>query len=311
MKKFLIHVGIFSLSLILLAGGIEYMLRQVPNPLAFKRSLLENNAQKTKTLVIGSSVVNCSVNPAFLSDSTYNLAISGEWFRFNQALLEKYIDELPQLKHVIWGICLHSLWSDDSKEVDESSLINHKIYMGIAREDDCLHNVELPYLGSLALRKWSKYYIQGRSTMPCDSLGVDHSYDHTKKEKDWLEEIPRLVRNQHKPMLADKNGELYRTNICRMHDVAKLCHERGIRLYLVMPPVHPDYYRLADKKQLELTLKAASEIASQWNNVSCYNYFNDYRFTDDDFYDGNHLNSTMGAEKFTKILKEDLFNQQK
>lgn len=65
MKKFLIHVGIFSLSLILLAGGIEYMLRQVPNPLAFKRSLLENNAQKTKTLVIGSSVVNCSVNPVF------------------------------------------------------------------------------------------------------------------------------------------------------------------------------------------------------------------------------------------------------
>lgn len=113
MKKFLSYVGIFSLSLILLAGGIEYMLRQVPNPLAYKRCLLEKNTLNLKTLIIGSSVVNCSINPVFLSDSTYNLAISGEWFRFNQALLEKHIDKMPSLKFVIWGICFHSLWTDD------------------------------------------------------------------------------------------------------------------------------------------------------------------------------------------------------
>ena len=127
-KKFLIYVGIFSLSLIF-AGGKEYMLRQVPNPLVNKRSLLENHAKEIKTLIIGSSVVNCSVNPVYLSDSTYNLAISGEWFRFNQALFERYVDDLPSLKNVIWGICVHSLWSDDSEEVDESSIINRKIYM--------------------------------------------------------------------------------------------------------------------------------------------------------------------------------------
>lgn len=63
MKKFLSYVGIFSLSLILLAGGIEYMLRQVPNPLAYKRCLLEKNTLNLKTLIIGSSVVNCSINP--------------------------------------------------------------------------------------------------------------------------------------------------------------------------------------------------------------------------------------------------------
>lgn len=307
MKKFLIYVGIFSLSLILLAGGIEYMLRQVPNPLAYKRSLLENHAKEIKTLIIGSSVVNCSVNPVYLSDSTYNLVISGEWFRFNQALFERYVDDLPSLKNVIWGICVHSLWSDDSEEVDESSIINHKIYMNIAREGDWFHNTELLNLGSLSLRKWSKYYIRGKSTMPCDSLGVDHSYDCANKEADWLEEIPRLVRGQHKPMLADTNGELYRANIQRMHEVAKLCHDRGIRLYLVLPPVHPTYYKLADKKQLELIYKAVEEVAARWDNVSYHDYLGDTRFTDDDFYDGNHLSSDRGAEKFTKLLKEDLF----
>ena len=179
--------------------------------------------------------------------------------------------------------------------------------MDIAREGDRFHNTELLYLGSLSLRKWSKYYIQGKSTMPCDSLGVDHSYDYIRKEADWLEEIPRLVRSQHKPMLADKEGELYRANIQRMHEVAELCHNRGIRLYLVMPPVHPEYYKLADKEQLELIRKAVAEVASCWDNVSYHDYFGDTRFTDDDFYDGNHLSSDIGAEKFTKILKEDLF----
>ena len=46
MKKFLIYVGIFSLPLILLAGGMEYMLRQVPNPFSFKRGILEQKGNR-------------------------------------------------------------------------------------------------------------------------------------------------------------------------------------------------------------------------------------------------------------------------
>lgn len=37
MKNFLKYVSVFSASLILLIIGVEYMLRQVPNALAFKR----------------------------------------------------------------------------------------------------------------------------------------------------------------------------------------------------------------------------------------------------------------------------------
>lgn len=115
-----------------------------------------------------------------------------------------------------------------------------------------------------------------------------------------------MVRNQHKPILADKDSKLYQSNICRMHEVAELCHKRGIHLYLVMPPVHPEYYRLADKKQLELIREAVAEVVSCWDNVSSHEYFDDCRFTDDDFYDGNHLNSDIGAKKFSTILKNDL-----
>lgn len=42
MRKFLKYVSIYSASLILLIIGVEYMLRQVPNALAFKKELIEN-----------------------------------------------------------------------------------------------------------------------------------------------------------------------------------------------------------------------------------------------------------------------------
>lgn len=306
MRKFLKYVSIYSLSLILLIIGMEYMLRRIPNPLSFKKELIESHTQDTKNLIIGSSVVNCGINPVYLADSTYNLAISGEWFRFNQLLLEKYIQQMPHLKNIFWGICFHSLWSDDSESTDESSIINHKIYMGISRTEDKFHNVELLYLGSLSLRKWSKYYIQRKSTVHCDSLGVDHSYDANLKEKNWREDIPYLVRNQHRPMLADTDGSLYRANIQRMHQMAQLCLSKGITLYLVMPPVHPTYFKLMDKKQLTLIRKAVQEVTLQWKNVHSLDYFGDTRFNDDDFYDGNHLSSDIGAIKFTKLLKEDV-----
>lgn len=306
MKNFLKYVGVFSASLILLIIGVEYMLRQIPNPLSFKQELIEKNALKTKNLIIGSSVVNCGINPAYLADSTYNLAISGEWFRFNQMLLEKYLQKMPHLKNVFWGICFHSLWSDDSKTIDESSIVNHKIYMGISRNDDKFHNVELLYLGSLSLRKWSKYYLQKKSTVHCDSLGVDHSYDSNLKENSWFEEIPRLVRDQHKPMLADTDGSLYHENIKRMHQVAQLCNSKGISLYLVMPPVHPVYFKLMDQKQLALIRKAVKEVTHKWKDVHSLEYFGDTRFNDEDFYDGNHLSSDIGAIKFTQILKDDI-----
>lgn len=100
MRKFLKYVSIYSLSLILLIIGMEYMLRRIPNPLSFKKELIESHTQDTKNLIIGSSVVNCGINPVYLADSTYNLAISGEWFRFNQLLLEKYIQQMPHLKNI-------------------------------------------------------------------------------------------------------------------------------------------------------------------------------------------------------------------
>lgn len=73
-----------------------------------------------------------------------------------------------------------------------------------------------------------------------------------------------------------------------------------------MPPVHPTYFQLMNQEQLTLIHNAITEVTNKWENVHSLEYFGDTRFNDEDFYDGNHLSSDIGAIKFTKILKGDI-----
>lgn len=113
MKKFLTYICLFSSLLLVLGIGFEVMLRRIPNSYKFKQEIIEKNSDKVKNLIIGSSVTNCSINPAYLADSTYNISLSGQWLRYNRILLERYIGQLPHLQNVIWGISYQTLWIDD------------------------------------------------------------------------------------------------------------------------------------------------------------------------------------------------------
>lgn len=298
----------FSLALILPSICFEYMLRQIPNTYIYKQALLEEKGAQIKNLIIGSSVVNCGINPAYLSDSTYNLAISGQWSRYNQAFLEKYINHLPRLQNIFWGISYQTLWIDDSVEQDKTSIAYHKIYMDISADNNLLYNIELISTGSISFRKWSKYYLLHKETMHCDSLGVDHSYDLAEKSKAWLEDIPRLIKG-HNLLKNEKAMNTFRQNIRRLNEVAKLCHDRRVNLYLVIPPVYKKYCELAKPEQIAEMHTSLKEIADKWNNVYLYDYFNDARFGEDDFFNGNHLSSDTGAMKFTKILQQDVWGR--
>lgn len=308
MKKFLKHICLFSSVLILLSIGFEITLRRIPNSYRFKRNIVEKKGEEIKNLIIGSSVVNCGIDPAYLSDSTYNLAISGQWLRYNQVLLERYIDRLPHLKNIIWGISYQTLWLDDYIGQDKISIANHKIYMDIDKHKDILYNIELLSTGSISFRKWSKYYILHKKTMSCDSLGLDHSYDLSERGRTWVEDIPRQIKG-HSIAENEKTEKLFKENVRRIDEVAELCRTRGIRLYLVIPPVHRKYYELTNAGQVEKMCAALEAVAAKWDNVRFYNYFNDKRFEDDDnFHNGNHLSSDKGAVRFTRILRKDILN---
>ena len=312
MKTFLKYSGLFSLFLLLFCIAFEYSLRQIPNPFSYKRYLLEEKGSGIKHIVIGSSVALNGIDPACLPDSTYNLAISGQDPRYNKAQFEKYINCLPNLKSVIWGIAFHLPWRDDFEE-GHANIAYYNIYMDIRFGYNLLHHSESLSTGYLSLSKWFRYYIKHKKTMHCDSLGFEPSIGLSKKEKDrkkWLRTISKDVIPHNMELKDKKTDRLFRSNIQRMNDVAKLCHDRGVMLYIVIPPVYREYYKLTNNEQLQQMCTAIKDVADQWDNVCWYNYFNDDRFVEDDFFDGNHLTSDVGAKKFATILRKDIYGME-
>lgn len=305
MKQFIKYIILFSSVIVVLGGIMEYMLRRPNNMYKFKKELIETKAQQIKTMIIGSSVVNHGLAPQYMAPGTYNLAVSGEWMRFNQILLERYIGQLTGLKYIIWGQCYHGLWMDDTADFSEKSVVNHKLYMNIQAANDWGHNSELISLRAIAFRKWSKYYLKHQETMECDSLGLDYHFDSNRINPAWIKDIPGLVFKQTNYMKNDRTN-LYQQNLNRIREVAILCQKKGVHLFLVIPPVYKDFKKLANLKQLEMIEIGFRSITNEFAHVHFLNYFADERFNQKDFYDGNHLNSDVGAVKFAKILSQDL-----
>jgi hypothetical protein len=270
---------------------------------------MEEKGREMKHILIGSSVVANSIDPVYLPDSTYNLAFSAQWPRYNKAQLEKYIDCFPNLKSVIWGITYPVLWKDEFEDGNNFAITNYDIYMDIRFDHNLLYHSELLSTRYSSLKKWLKYYLLHKKTVRCNTLGLESVIELSKKEKDkkkWFDAIPRDVK-EHTLSTDEKYNKIFHSNVQRMHDVAKLCRDRGVMLYIVIPPVHEEYYKLVDNEPLQQMYTAIKEVADQWENVRWYNYFQDDRFTGDDFFDGNHLTSDVGAKKFAKILRKDIY----
>jgi hypothetical protein len=51
------------------------------------------------------------------------------------------------------------------------------------------------------------------------------------------------------------------------------------------------------------------EMIKNKYHLSYFNHFKDDRFVEDDFWDDDHLND-VGAEKFTRILNEEIKNNE-
>lgn len=307
MKKFIRYTLIFSLSWLLLGILFEMTLRRIPNPYTFKKELFDRKAEAVKTLVIGSSVADYGINPAFLGDSAYSQAISGEWLKYNLASFEQYIDRMQHLRTVLLGVAYQALWMEnDFREATPANMLRkaeQRIYRGIRLDNNPIYEIECIQSIPTARSKWIKYYVLRQPTVHCDSLGFDHIDALSEREDNWQEW--RNVVKMHTADLQSADGkEAYHQSCLCIEQIAHLCKEKRAHLYLVVLPTHQLYYEHVDKTQLRMMYDALQQIAMKCDNVSILDYFDDKRFEDDDFHDVNHL-SDVGAEKFTRMLIDE------
>ena len=303
MRRFVTYTLLFALFIgcTLVAG--EYIVRTLPNSYKYKHQWMLENCNEVEYLIMGSSHTYYGILPAEFFPHSFNIANVSQNPEYDFLLLKKYLPLCKNLHTVILPISYFTFFDKPFEEGSEWSFaINYKLYMAIDKHSNLSkYNFELSnrpvYSGKLLS------FLRGKEMPMCDSLGFGVGYRVNKKAATWKYDAQYIAQRH-----TAENSDEFEGNMNNVRNVAQFCKENNLRLILVTTPTAESYYTLLNKEQLKKTNYAIENVCKEYS-LSYYNYLTDERFTDDDFYDGDHL-SDIGAKKFTAILKEELSKEQ-
>ena len=269
-------------------------MRQIPNEYKYKNDWMNLHTEEVETLILGSSHAWFGINPEYINGLAFNLAFMSQSLKYDSFLLHKWGDKYKKLKLVIIPISYSTFFFDNPFGVLQAPSY-YRNYM------DC------PYYSGYSFEVLFFKALHGKIItqrdnnwqLSCNELGW-HETPVEPKEEDWNDfvKVRNLVRIQAGSLDEVEKNYLY------LKEMALFCKEHSIRLVLVSIPMPKAYNDALDDDLLAVAYDQVRRVQKD-SNLDYFDYREDPRFIPDDFADANHLNK-IGAEKFTKILMNDL-----
>lgn len=301
MNKFLRNIFIFSSIIIVILGVLELVARSLPTSYSYKNDWIESDGDKVRNLVLGSSHTYYGLRPDVMGDSTFNLANVSQTPEYDLALLEHYLPLMPNIKRVIIPVSYFTFRDPKIEQGDEWNLaVRYKIHMGLPLHSVfSIYNLEITdfdaYKGKL------KNLILKAPSNICDSLGFGLGFTLATRDDRW-KEISRARAAKHTVSTPGRFDE-----VREVHDrLARLAKQHNIDVVVITTPSWPAYTAALDSVQLAEMYEGIGEMLKN-EKVTYYDFLNDARFEDSDYYDPDHLND-LGAAKLTQILADTLSN---
>ena len=97
--------------------------------------------------------------------------------------------------------------------------------------------------------------------------------------------------------------ELFGNNFKTLQTIADLCAQNKVDIIMITPPAFESYYLNLNYEQLEATVNAGLQLANQYENITYYNFLENWRFDKEHFFDADHLNE-QGALLFSKMIND-------
>ena len=304
MKKFVRDFAYVLILIFMGICGIEILLNNVQNGYSYKHKYLQEHKDDISILILGHSHTAWGVNPHLL-DSAFNAAIAARPLYYDAKLAEKWIPNMKNLKVLIishgydfpWGFFNLHYWEDEWKK---NTVYMHYKYMGIP-----FIETSNDYLLHTAL--FSNHFA--KESLHNEEMGIE-TYDnlgyiwHGKaihQGEDWYNDDIVHINN----IGADSLYKYVQEYIMYLTEIAKICAENNVRLIAITTPCYESYLELTNKVGMQTLYDIIDSIRENYP-IEYYNYLSDPEFRADSFYyDCSHLNY-IGAEHFTKRLKEDL-----
>ncbi len=301
MKQFLLKFLLFLVPLIIAFGIVEYNIRN--NTFNAKNTYIEANKDSIEVLVLGSSQNWRAINPRYLSYKTAPLAHGESAMNIDFLLFDKYINELPKLKVVIFELGYHNLEEKRDGNWNKNNL--YKIFYNVNNYDK-----RQPLKDYFLLSSNFKEYIRIFFTAQAERRnGIFNEYGFIEDESNsrfkQLHFDTALIRktsmNEYLSGRHQYESEVwYQENLIKLNAAIKKCRERNIKIVLLSPPkyyLYNQYMKLNKVKRRENALK---KFAGQ-KDIYILNYEREYEYQADMFKNEDHM-SLYGAEQFTVKL---------
>ena len=270
---------------------LEIAIRKIPNDYQLKKEYLDQNAAEINTLIFGSSHTFYGLNPEYFSKKTFNVAYVSQSLDLDYEILNAYQSKLKKLKTVIIPISYFSLFETLETDVEKWRIKNYVIYYGFENKYTFADNFEtLDNHITLNVKKVVKHYALNKSFITASNLGWGTNFNSNNKkafEGDFTAKKHTV-----------KNFDLYPENLKSLHKIIDLCKKKNVDIVFITTPTHSSYSKNLDSIQLEKTTKTISDLVKNNSNCSYFNLLKSGKFTNEDFYDSDHLNE-IGAKKLS------------
>lgn len=298
MKKFLFHLLKIILPIALFFLVLEISIRKIPNDYQLKKTYLDKNAAEINTLILGSSHTFYGLNPECFSKKTFNAAYVSQSLDLDYEILKKYDTKLKNLKTVIIPISYFSLFETLETDIEKWRIKNYVIYYGFENKYHFTDNFEsLNSHIKQNVKKVIKHYAFNQSFITASNLGWGTNFN-SKNKKEFTGEF---TAKKH----TAKNFNLFQKNLKSLQNIITLCKKHKATVLIITTPTHESYYQNLNKNQLEKTTQAIYKLAKKNPNCNYLNLLKSEQFTNNDFYDADHLNE-IGAKKLSIYLNRKI-----
>ncbi len=296
MKHFLAKILLFVLPLLALMVAVEVWLENLPNDARNKHQWMLQHSRQVKTLVLGHSHNLYGIRTSQMGKDAFNLAFDSQSYRYDNYLLHHY--PLDSLQTLILDFDYFQAWEDlESQPHMDVWAIRYRIYM------DCdIHSRFSTYNLEVLHPKWVMDRLASTINPlydKCDEQGWGTTARRETRPSNWNNGQRRAEGNTY------HNEELLQLNEGFLRQIFDFSRVRGIKVLLLNTPVTTEFRKYEDPRQVAKNKQLLHKLQRDYPNIEYLNLEADPRFTDDDFYDSDHLNQ-YGAAKLTHILKDHL-----
>jgi hypothetical protein len=304
MKIFVLKLLVFLLPVVLVAMIFEYGLSKVQNSYNIKRANLEKQLNTTEVLLIGNSRTLYGINPSYFSHQGYNLSNVSQTLFYIKELGVQYVPQMPELKCVIIDVSPTGFGSDliDGKEHWRDYYYSQ------------YWNIDFPENNWYDIKRYSKFFLY-QPIQSCYyasrcfrvNLAPDLSPNgwllvQPPKTKNFLTDSVAAIRAS----LINENSiqSRFAQNAANLENLVSIVTKQNVACVIITSPVYKTFSKYVDKSKFARGVATIKDICERYH-CEYINYFDDDRFTIEDFADNDHFNY-IGAIKYSKIINHEI-----